>query len=145
MQSAALWAQAVVVSFMLGGEHSGNSYVRTDVSLSRQAIHAGDVGAIVVTLAPVKGIHVNVRPQVAIAVFTEGIVALEGTSAQSTDSSTGFLATDVPVQQTFRVLRDVPPGDYVIRGTCTYYFCSDAEGWCTKFSQPVELTLTVMR
>ena len=127
------------------GEWKENTYVRTVVLLSHQTMRPGEKGEILVTFMPIDGIHVNVRPPVKIRVDSGKILSLNGAIKQSVDGSTGYLAPGVPVKQAFRIDAHARAGEYGIKGTCTYFFCSDTEGWCTRFSQPIELTLTITK
>ena len=127
------------------GERKENTYVTVAVSVSHRTLRPGEQGEILVTLAPIHGIHVNMRPPVKIGLDEEKILSLNGAIKQSVDSSTGYLAPGMPVKQAFRIHSNVHPGEYGIQGTCTYFFCSDAEGWCTRYRQPIELTLTITK
>ena len=49
------------------------------------------------------------------------------------------------VKQQFQLSPGAPHGPVTLKGTLTYYFCSDKEGWCSKYKQPVEIALTVRR
>ena len=127
------------------GEQKENIYVKTAVSLSHQTLRPGERGEILVAFTPIDGIHINVRPPVKIGVDAEKILSINGAIKQAVDANTGYLAPGMPVKQAFRLHSNAQSGEYSIKGTCTYFFCSDAEGWCTKFSQPIELTLTIMK
>jgi len=124
------------------GDHA---LVKTEISVSRNVLRPGERGDIVLHLDPSDGIHVNARPPVTFAVAPGGIVILDSLAEQPIDVRHGYLATSHPVRQPFHVLPDTRPGEYTLRGTCTYFYCSDNEGWCRKASLPIELTFTIMK
>jgi hypothetical protein len=52
-----------------------------------------------------------------------------------------YLDPSKAIVQRFTV--DTPPrsGPVTLKGILTYYYCSDAEGWCSRFRQPFTVTL----
>ena len=124
---------------------TGNSYVKLEVKLSRETAKPGGSGEIRITFAPVEGIHVNADPPVEFRFDSTSEVVLQGTPRLVVDKRTGYLSTAAQVKQGFLVPRTVKPGTQQLKGVITYYYCSDTEGWCTKFTQPVELSLTIIK
>jgi hypothetical protein len=122
-----------------------NKYVQVDVTLESNTVIAGTEGAILFAFTPVEGIHINADPPVEVAIGKNPEVTLQGDPDISTDKETGFLSTSSPVRQRFSVSSTATPGTYSLKGTIVYYFCSDTQGWCTKFRQRVTLKLIVAR
>jgi len=137
----------LVFAGWIGGENlpPDNRFVKVDVSLADTLLQAGSKGKILVSFAPVDGIHVNVDPPVTVMVEKNRFIALHGEPDITADKETGFLSTVTPVVQGFSISRKAAPGPHHIKGTITYYFCSDTEGWCRKQSRTVMLTLNIQR
>lgn len=120
-----------------------NKYVRVEIRLEDTTVAPGADGAILFGFTPAEGIHVNTDPPVEIEIEKNRAVTLHGDPDLTVDKETGFLSTSSPVRQQFSVSPAASPGEYSIQGTIVYYFCSDTQGWCTKFKQPVTLKLIV--
>lgn len=122
-----------------------NKYVHVGITLGDSTVAAVGKGSILITFNPADGIHVNADPPVEVAIEPNDVVTLDGDPDVTTDKETGFLSTSSPVIQRFLVSGSAAPGHYSLKGTIVYYFCSDTQGWCTKFKQPVTLTLVVAK
>ena len=122
-----------------------NKYVAITAVLKQQVIKQGDETAILVTLAPVDGIHITADPPVQIQLARNPSFLPLGSPDLQIEKASGFLATSVPVQQRIRVSPKTRPGEHTIKGTIVYYFCSEDEGWCRKFSQRIALKLNVVQ
>jgi hypothetical protein len=122
-----------------------NKYVKTEVSLSSDTVRAGTKVALLITLSPIDGIHINVDPAVEVTLENNKYATLDGQPEMNSDKETGFLDTTDPVEQQLSCNSAAEPGRYTLKGTIVYYFCSDAQGWCTKFAQPFSLRVSVTK
>lgn len=126
-----------------GSSPSENKYVHVEIALQDTTIAAGTDGAILLAFSPVDGIHINTDPPVEFAIEKNSPITLTGDPDITADKETGFLSTSSPIRQQFRVSTEATPGTHFVKGTIVYYFCSDTQGWCTKFKQSVTLKLIV--
>lgn len=120
-----------------------NECVKLEVTLADTCVRPGKLGTILVTFAPIEGIHINANPAVEMTLGHNDVFALYGESEMTVNKENGFLSTRTPVKQQFLVSSEAKPGEYTLKGTLVYYFCSDDEGWCRKFTQSIALTLHV--
>lgn len=120
-----------------------NEYVRLEVHPTSTIIRPGTSAVVEFRLVPVEGIHVNVDPPVKFSLDSAAGISLDGEPVMTTDSSTGYLSTRVPVHQRIMLGKQVAPGRISVKGTLTYFFCSDSEGWCNRRKEPVEFTILV--
>ncbi len=130
---------------VLAGDSSSNEYVRLDARPASATMRAGTSGLIELRFFPADGIHINVDPPVEFLLDSAAALTLKGRPAMTTDSRTGYLSAAVPVKQKVTLPGDLRPGPLPVRGTVTYFFCSDREGWCNRQKQPVEFTIMVTR
>lgn len=122
---------------------SENKYVKVHVSVVPETLKRSNEGELLVRFLPVDGIHVNTDPPMEFRFHSTQILTLKGEPDFALDKETGYLATASPVRQRFIVATHARPGEHIVKGAVVYYYCSDDEGWCTKFTQPVELPLKV--
>lgn len=122
-----------------------NTYVKVSVSLANTTAAQGGTGKIMIAFTPIDGIHINADPPFVVKIERNGPVKLEGRPNFTTDKESGNLSIFKPVAQRFAVTRKAKPGGHDIKGTLVYYFCSDTEGWCRKFTQPIALKLNVVK
>jgi hypothetical protein len=135
----------LAVTFGSEAPEKENKYVKVRVALASDTVRTGSRSTILITLSPSNGIHINVDPAVEVTLEKNKFVTLDGEPEMSTDKETGFLATSAPVEQQIDINALARPGRYVVKGTIVYYFCSDAQGWCTKFAQPFSLRVNVTK
>lgn len=126
-----------------GDRSEPNKFVRVDLELSESILHPGQLGELKVHFSPVAGIHITSDPQMRISLDPKSPFRLNGAIKQSIDSSTSYLSTGEPVIQVFNVPPKTQTGRRFLKGTLTYYFCSDEEGWCRKFVQPFDFPLSI--
>ncbi len=122
---------------------TSNPDVKVWAHLSRQTYKPGETGEITITLSPAEGYHINANPAVEIALDKSAAVILKGEPSQVIDRANGYLSSRSPVRQTFYVPSSTAAGSHLVKGTVTYFYCSDSEGWCRRYRQPVSFTFTL--
>ena len=130
-----------------GGEglSAPNQYVVFGVIAKPASLRAGRKCQLLISLKPVKGIHVNLKPPMEFKFDSSETISSVGQLEIPTSGRTGYLDPSKPVKQTFMLSEKLKPGEAVVHGMLTYFYCSDAEGWCSKFKQPVEITIAVTK
>ncbi|HTK82595.1 MAG TPA: hypothetical protein VL633_09915 [Bacteroidota bacterium] len=118
-----------------------NKQVAFTAALKEKSVQAGSTATLLIRLRPQKGIHINLKPAISIIVdSTDGILRAGTPNIPQADS---FLNTSKPIVQQVTLPAGLKKGKAFISGTVTYFFCSDAEGWCSRFAQPFKVPLTV--
>ena len=117
--------------------------VRCDIHLSSTTLKPGAAGELVLMFTPDEGIHINTEPAMEFEFDKSSPIHFTGIKALPKAPKTVYLDPSKPVRCTFTVNKSVKKGKHTLKGTVQYYFCSDAEGWCNRFSQPIELTFMV--
>jgi hypothetical protein len=143
----------VIIPLIFGLSHSpadgsktdGNSHVNFEASLVSTKIKPGAKGQIVVYLTPAKGIHINTNPEMQFDFQKIDHVHFLGITTMPKQKKTGYLDSARPVRYTFAVDKTMEKGTYTLKGTVQYFLCSDVEGWCNRFTQPIELTFSVAK
>jgi hypothetical protein len=139
---------AILLAGIAGPVRTGtperNEHVRCDASLSASSFRRGASGEIRMLLTPEAGIHVNGSPPPEVILAPGSVATVEGSVGLTPDSA-GYLRPGAPVVQRIAIPGNAPRGKHHLRGTLTYYYCSDTEGWCMQFRQQFELRLTIIR
>lgn len=121
---------------------SANEMVDVKLTVEQSQLRPGETGTVLISFKPKKGISITTDPMFELTIDTlKQFFALGNTTFVK--NTKGCLEPNRSVEQRLIVARETPPGVYCIRGTFLYYYCSDKEGWCSRFRQPVELSLTV--
>lgn len=140
----------IVIPLLVGlyeanaGVLSPNDYVRLEVRSVPGTMRPGSNGIIELRFLPAHGIHINIDPPVSFSLDSTDGLNLKGKTVMTADSGTGYLLTSVPVTQAVTLDREIAPGRRTMRGTVTYFYCSDAEGWCNRQKEPAEFTILVI-
>jgi hypothetical protein len=142
---AALAASLLFPAFTPGDDPKAgsNPNVRVWVHLSRESFKPGDTGEISITISPAEGYHVNANPPVELRLDSTKAILFKGVLSQTTDRNNGYLSTRSPIRQSFYLPSTIKPGFHVLKGVVTYFYCSDSEGWCQRFRQPITLSFNV--
>lgn len=145
LSTAVVAAFLSLTAFAPGDETktSSNPNVKVWTHLSRETFKPGDTGEITITISPAEGYHVNAKPPVEFKLAGDKAILLKGPLSQVTDKGNSYLSTRSPVRQSFYVRSTIKPGFHVLKGTVTYFYCSDAEGWCQRFQQPITISFSV--
>jgi len=122
---------------------TNNKYVTVNVDIKGNKLKAGSSIEMLISLKPVDGIHINLKPAIELTLDSLSSAALSGT--MKIPKGPEYLDTSSPITQRILLAKKVKPGNVALKGMLTYYYCSDKEGWCSKFKQPIEITLTVDR
>jgi hypothetical protein len=133
----------LALHFAFAGGLPLNDYVRLEVQPPSKAIRPGASAVVELHFTPVDGIHINVDPPVEFALDSAAAITLKGKPVMTKDSGTGYLSTAAPVKQTVVLGKNIQAGKFAVKGTVTYFFCSENEGWCNRQKQPVEFTILV--
>lgn len=131
------------VAFAGGPSSATNQYVSCKVNLGKRTLQPGSTGEMLITLKPSAGIHINLTPPISLTLDSSTTVTPMG--SPEIPKKKKFLDVTKPIRQPFTVSPALKPGTVTIKGTVTYYYCSDAEGWCSKFKQPIELSIRVVK
>ena len=120
-----------------------NDYVRLEVRPASALMRPGASGVIEFHFFPADGIHVNADPPVQFSLDSAVTVIISGKPVMTTDPATGYLSTGVPVKQEISLPRSSNARQVTVKGTVTYFYCSDSEGWCNRQKERVEFTITL--
>jgi hypothetical protein len=120
-------------------------YVSAVLTASPPSLKAGQPGELLLRFRPASGIHIAGEPAVTIHLDTTSVVVPGGPLTQETDSTSGSLRANVPVRLRVALRPGAEPGTYLSRATVSYFYCSDAEGWCRKKSDILPFTITISR
>lgn len=117
--------------------------VRITVTALRDTLAPGASSELRVSFRPSKGFHVNAVPPMSVEFDSGSAARHDGKIVIPADTATGYLDPASPVRQPFSVPTSARRGPSTLEGTLTYYYCSDAEGWCrrerVRFAVPVSV------
>jgi hypothetical protein len=94
-------------------------------------------------------VHVNRDPAPRLALDSEQRVLLDkqpprarrGGSADV--EAAGFYEPGTPVTFAVAVAPGAPKGEHEVKGTVTYFYCSQRDGWCRKGTSEIEIPVAV--
>jgi len=95
-------------------------------------------------LNPVKGIHINTTPTFELILEKNSQFEIVGKPRFAKDEKS-YLDIDKPVEFSIKAKSGTKSGKQSLKGKLNYFYCSDAEGWCNRFSQPFEVSVDVTK
>jgi hypothetical protein len=120
---------------------NANLYVSFSAALKKGTPREGPGGAILFTLHPRKGIHINLTPPMSVTFDSSSAVKAADTLETPAMEKFPYLDASKAVVQKYTLVKPSRSAALTIKGTLTYFYCSDSEGWCSKFKQPFALTV----
>ena len=125
------------------GTPGENTYVRFSATLKHGSQAGRPAGALLFNLRPRKGIHVNLDPPISVTFDSTAPAKAAGKLEVPRMEKLPYLDTSKAIIQRFTLRRQSKPAPVTLKGVLTYFYCSDAEGWCSKFKQPFAVTVPV--
>ncbi len=145
---AALTAMLIIGAQPNAGKSNSaydNKYVRFEFTLDHTDFTPGETGTLSVFLTPNTGVHINTDPPIEYQFEKKAHVTFTAKATMPKDSVTGYLDTQKPATISFTLDKNISPGIYSIKGKVKYFFCSETEGWCNQFAQPVTVIIRVKK
>lgn len=122
---------------------SDNEHVNIKITLKNKTVGSGDTSEILFNFKPNKGYHVNVIPILSVKIDSNNIIASTGKLNIPSGKNKEYVDTSKPVRLPIIFRKDLKDGTHYLKGTLTYFYCSDAEGWCAKYNQPFLLKINI--
>ena len=124
-----------------------NKYVKFSIAMKQRELKAGAKGLLLIELKPQAGIHINLEPPIDLTVEDSSLVRLSEklTVSKIKKDTSEYLDPSKPIKQSFTVSKHAKPGVARLAGILTYYYCSDADGWCSRFKQPIDMKINVIK
>lgn len=93
---------------------------------------------------PIEGIHINTEPMFELKLDKDSQFEIAGEPRFSKNDK-NYLVTAKPIEFSIKLKDGLQPGTYPLKGKLFYFYCSDKDGWCNRFAQPIDLTITVTK
>ncbi len=126
-----------------GSTPKKNPFVASDVTFKQKKLKPGAEGTLLITLTPRQGIHINLEPPLSVLLDSSNAISSVGKVAITQKDT--VLDVSKPIRLTFTLSKKIKPGKVTIGGVVTYFYCSESDGWCSKFKQQFEAKLTVIK
>ncbi|MBI2427270.1 MAG: hypothetical protein HYV29_00455 [Ignavibacteriales bacterium] len=120
-----------------------NDHVKVQMQAPSK-ISPAKVSDIKIFFTPNDGIHINTEPMFELKLDKDSHFEISGEPRYGKNEK-GYLDITKPIEFSIKTKNGIQPGTYPFKGNLFYFYCSDTEGWCNRFKQPVELTITVIR
>lgn len=133
----------LISSILSAYDDEENEYVQVYYSIKPDKIKPGREAEILFLFTLKEGIHINLDPPVEIELDNKIVHKSQLEIPKGKNKE--YLNTQKPIKQKIKINRNLKPGKYKIKGNLIYYYCSDEEGWCSRFKQPIELNITIIK
>lgn len=126
---------------------SGHEHVGLAASLERDA--SGGEADVVVRFMPLDAaIHVNADPAPRVTLDSQQRLLDDSSRpapppARAAFPNGRYLDTQAGVRFPVRISRLAPSGRHTVRAAVLYFYCSQAEGWCRRAQDDVEVSFSV--
>lgn len=92
---------------------------------------------------PVIGIHVNTNPLFELKLEKDSPFEVVG-KARFQKNDKEYLDTKKPVEFSIKTKNGTKTGKHNLKGKLNYFYCSDKDGWCNRFSQKIDVIVEVI-
>lgn len=122
---------------------SNNQHVSVELR-SPEKILISAAGELVFFLTPNEGIHINTNPIFELRLEKNSPFEVVGNPLfQKNDKE--YLDHAQPVRFSIKPKKGSTFGKQSLKGKLNYFYCSDRDGWCNRFTQPIELRLEIVK
>jgi hypothetical protein len=132
-----------------------SEYVKITANAANDTVRAGMEVRLLFHMQPQTGLHVNIEPAISLELINAKNFLLPAKKYMP-DSTIKILTTKdgykifdpsqpQPVAFAVKVEKGAKPGRYPLKTKLTYYYCSDAEGWCSFASEEFVINLVVVK
>jgi hypothetical protein len=129
--------------------------VKITAKAVKDTVRVGKEARLLFEMKPNTGLHLNVVPAITLELIdTKNFTLLAKKFAPDSTSKTlttkdGYEIFDPhhaqPVSFAVKIEKSAKPGRYPLKAKLTYYYCSDAEGWCRFTNEEFVINLVVVR
>lgn len=134
------------------GGNSVSEYIIITVRVEKDSLKAGDQGKLLFTIKPRAGFHVNVEPAISLelsepqsfTLLNKKFVPDSTVKAITTKDGYKVFNPEAPVIFAFKVAKSLKSGKYALQAKLTYYYCNDAEGWCSFTTENFPVSIRVV-
>lgn len=129
--------------------------VKITAKAEKDTVRAGRATQFVFHMQPAEGFHVNVEPQIKLALLDAKAFTLvaekftPGAEAKTLTTEDGYKIFDPqhtqPIAFAVKVAKSLKPGKYPVKTKLTYFFCSDKDGFCSFKNQEFVFNLVVVK
>jgi hypothetical protein len=120
-----------------------NDHVKLELSV-QATVSEKTAATVSFMFTPLEGIHVNTLPNIEFKLEKDSPFELIG-KPTFVKTEKDYLDVTQPVIVTVKAKKNSVKGRAVIKGKLNYFFCSDKDGWCNRFSQPIEIGIEITK
>ena len=141
--------------FMPAGQASAGEYVKITAKAAKDTVRAGQEARLIFQMQPKEGLHVNVQPAISLELIDAKNFSLNAkkfvpdSTVKTLTTKDGYVIFDPSQPQlvafTVKIDKRAKPGRYPLKTKLTYYYCSDAEGWCSFAKEEFVVELMVVK
>ncbi len=138
------------VAYAVAGEN-----VKITARAAPDTVRVGKETRLLFQMQPQEGLHLNVEPAITLELIDAKNFALVAkkftpdSTSKTLTTKDGYKIFDPrhaqPVSFAVKVEKGAKPGRYPLRAKLTYYYCSDAEGWCSFAHEEFVINLVVLK
>ena len=107
-------------------------------------ISIGKTSELAFFFKPIDGIHVNTTPMFELRLDKNSSFDVVGNPRFQKDKN-DYLDITKPIEFSVKAKDNLKIGQYDLKGKLNYFYCSDAEGWCNRFTQPIDVIIEVTK
>lgn len=122
-----------------------NKYVKVEFLLKQKTVKAGTTVDLLITFKPKKDIYINIDPPMTVKLDSSDFITTVGKLIIPKTTKSEYLDISKPVKQQFEISKKTKPGTIRLRGLLTYFYCTGTDGWCSRFKQPIDISLIVTK
>jgi hypothetical protein len=124
-------------------EYTDNEHVKLTV-IAPIKMNTGSSSTISFQLEPLIGIHINTNPMFEFVLDKNSNFEIAG-KPQFDKNAKGYLDTVHPILFSVTTKKGTAPGKIILKGSLRYFFCSEKDGWCNRYAQPIEVSIEVTK
>lgn len=129
--------------------------VKITAKAVKDTVRVGKEARLLFEMRPNAGLHLNVVPAITLELIDAKNFTLlakkftPDSTSKTLTTKDGYVIFDPhhaqPVSFAVKAEKGTKPGRYPLKAKLTYYYCSDAEGWCRFIHEEFVINLVVVK
>ena len=133
-----------ILFFSFGEKQTLNDNEHIKLELQQpEKISITKSGEIAFFFEPIEGIHVNTNPQFELKLEKNSPFEVIG-KTRFQKNEKGYLDITKSVEFSIKPKSGTKVGKQSLKGKLNYFYCSDKDGWCNRFSQSIDVSIEVI-
>ena len=134
-----------ILTTLSNGNEKKNEHVNVEIKFNKKQLKAGDTAQLTVKFIPKRGIYINANPPIDLKIDSSDTIIVKSKPEIPSSGKSDYFDVTKSIKQSFTLSKKLKTGTVSLRGTLTYFYCSNTDGWCRKYKHPIDMKIKIIK